>query len=93
KSVDAGGSACARYHFAYPGTPGLGHFLHTYVCDGNPLPSFQGEPERVEMSNDFDAFCDTLWNCLDAENKISLYCVSVNVKNGKSKDKLYNKNV
>ena len=92
KSVDEHGSACARYHFCYPGIPGLGHFLHTYVCDGNPLPSFQGEPERVEIDNDFDVFCDTLWNALDAENKISLYCVSVNVKNGKSRDKLYNKN-
>ena len=92
KSVDEMGSACARYHFAYPGIPGLGHFLHTYVCDGNPLPSFQGEPERVDMEEDFDAFCDKLWNALDAENKISLYCVSVNVKNGTSRDKLYNKN-
>ena len=93
KSVDEAGSACARYHFTYPGTPGLGHFLHTYVCDGNPLPSFQGEPERVEMEDDFEGFCDKLWNSLDAENKISLYVLGVNVKNGKSRDKLYNKNV
>lgn len=93
KSVDENGSACARYHFAYPGTPGLGHFLHTYVCDGNPLPSFQGEPERVIMEDDFDAFCDKLWNALDAENKISLYVLGVNVKNGQSRDKLFNKNL
>ena len=93
KSADEAGSACARYHFAYPGIPGLGHFLHTYVCDGNPLPTFQGEPERVVMEDDFDAWCDTLWSSLDANNKISLYVVSVNVKNGQSKDRLYNKNV
>lgn len=92
KSVDAEGSACARYHFAYPGVPGLGHCIHTYVCDGNPLPSYHGEPERVEMDNHFEQFCDKLWGALDGENKISLYCVSVNLKNGSSKDKLFNKN-
>ncbi|MBQ4425361.1 MAG: IMP cyclohydrolase [Lachnospiraceae bacterium] len=93
KSVDEEGSECARYLFTYPGKAGLGHFIHTYVGDGNPLPSFQGEPERVAMEDDFGAWCDTLWNALDGDNKISLYVVSVNVKTGQSKDRLYNKNV
>ena len=65
--------ACARFCWEYPGLPGLGHFLHTYVCDGNPIPTFQGEPERVAMSNDIDAFTAELWDNLNADNKISLF--------------------
>ena len=55
KSADAQGTACARYTFDYPSLPGVGHFLHTYRCDGNPIPSFEGEPERVAVGNDLDA--------------------------------------
>ena len=91
KSVDAEGSACERYHFEYPGTPGLGHLIHTYVCDGKPLPSFEGEPKRVTMENDIDVFAETLWNALDPDNKISLYVLYINVRNGRSQDKLFNK--
>ena len=57
----------------YPALPGLGHFLHTYVCDGNPIPTFQGEPERVAMTDDIDAFTAELWDNLNADNKISLF--------------------
>ena len=74
KSADAEGSACARYFYEYPGIPGVGHFLHTYICDGNPvIPTFCGEPERVAILDDMDAFTDLLWNNLNPDNKISLF--------------------
>ena len=73
KSADAEGSTCARQTFEYPALPGLGHFLHTYVCDGNPIPTFQGEPERVAIEGDIDAFTAQLWNSLNPDNKISLF--------------------
>ena len=92
KSVDAEGSACARYTFSYPARPGLGHFLHTYVCDGKPIPSFQGEPERVRLGNDLDAFTAELWESLDENNKISLYVRSVDLKSGVKEERLINKN-
>ena len=56
KSIDPEGSDCARYGFTYPAKAGLGHFIHTYVTDGNPIPTFQGEPERVAIQDDIDAF-------------------------------------
>ena len=73
KSVDAAGSDCVRYFFNYPAKPGVGHFIHTYVGDGNPLPSFQGEPERVAIGDDPRELAETIWNALDADNKISLF--------------------
>ena len=93
KAADAEGSACARYFYEYPAIAGLGHFLHTYVCDGNPvIPTFQGEPERVAMNNDIDAFTDEIWNALDAENKISLYVRYTNLETGAVDTRLINKN-
>ena len=91
KSLDAAGSACARYHFAYPALPGLGHFLHTYVRDGSPLPSFQGEPERVLLGSELDAFTASLWESLDADNRISLYVRSVALRSGEIEERLINK--
>ena len=73
KSADAEGSACTRQTFEYPALPGLGHFLHTYVCDGNPIPTFQGEPERVAIEGDIDTFTAQLWDNLNSDNKISLF--------------------
>lgn len=74
KSADPEGTGCARFTFEYPALPGLGHFLHTYVCDGNPvIPTFQGEPERVSIPADVDAFTQELWENLDENNKISLF--------------------
>lgn len=92
KSADAQGSACNRYTFSYASLAGLGHFIHTYVCDGNPIPTFQGEPERVAISNDIDEFTDKLWNALDADNKISLYVRFVELESGKVENRLINKN-
>ena len=92
KSADEVGSACNRYTFSYAPLNGLGHFIHTYVCDGNPIPTFQGEPERVQMENDIDAFTNKLWENLDKENKISLYVRYTDIKSGKVENRLINKN-
>ena len=92
KSADAAGTACNRYLFSYPALPGLGHFLHTYVCDGSPIPTFQGEPERMAIPDDIDLFAAQLWENLDESNKISLYVRSVNLETGAEESRLINKN-
>ena len=92
KSVDGQGSACARYTFSYPAVRGLGHFLHTYVTDGNPIPTFQGEPERISVPDDIDSFTRDLWENLDPDNKISLYVRYTAIGTGKTEERLINKN-
>ena len=92
KSADAEGSACCRYTFDYPALPGLGHFIHTYVTDGNPIPTFQGEPERVAVPDSIDEFTDSLWNALDENNKISLYVRYTDIGTGAYDERLINKN-
>ena len=92
KSGDAAGTFCNRYTFSYGACAGLGHFLHTYVCDGNPIPTFQGEPERVAMDDDIDAFTTDLWNALDAENRISLYVRYTDLETGEAQSRMVNKN-
>lgn len=92
KSADADGSACNRYTFSYAPLNGLGHFIHTYVCDGNPIPTFQGEPERVAIGDDIDEFTNSLWNALDADNKISLYVRYTDLATGEKEERLINKN-
>lgn len=92
KSADGKGSACNRYTFSYPALSGLGHFIHTYVCDGNPIPTFQGEPERVVIPNDIHAFTDSLWTALDEDNKISLYVKYIDLTTGEAEERLINKN-
>ena len=92
KSGDAQGTFCNRYTFSYGACAGLGHFLHTYVCDGNPIPTFQGEPERVAMDDDIDAFTTDLWNALDAENRISLYVRYTDLETGAVESRMVNKN-
>ena len=93
KSGDAEGSFCNRFGFHYTPKAGLGHFLHTYVCDGNPIPTFQGEPERVSIPDNIDAFTTEIWNALDENNKISLYVRYVDLATGKTENRLINKNV
>ncbi len=93
KSGDAEGSVCNRYTFDYEPIAGLGHFIHTYVCDGNPIPTFQGEPERVTIPDDIDEFYEDIWNNLDANNKISLYVRYIDLKTGETENRLINKNV
>ena len=92
KSIDAEGSECARFNFEYPAMPGLGHFIHTYVTDGNPIPTFQGEPERVLIPDDIDELTDTLWKNLNEDNKISLYVVYTDLATGATEERLINKN-
>ncbi len=92
KSADAVGSACNRYTYSFSPLNGLGHFIHTYVCDGNPIPTFQGEPERVSIPNDIDEFTSSLWANLNEDNKISLYVKYVDLESGKEENRLINKN-
>lgn len=92
KSIDEKGSDCCRYTFSYPSKAGLGHFIHTYVCDGNPIPTFQGEPERVKIPDSIDEFTDTLWSNLNADNKISLYVRYTDLTTGEFEQRLINKN-
>ena len=92
KSADPEGNGCARFFYEYPATAGLGHFLHTYVCDGNPvIPTFQGEPERVEIPQDMDAFVNTLWNNLNEDNKISLFVRYTDLATGEYRQKIINR--
>lgn len=93
KSLDEVGSDCARYTFDYPSKNGLGHFIHTYVTDGDPIPTFQGEPERVAIPNSIEEFANDIWNNLDQNNKISLYVRYVDLETNEYQEKLINKNV
>ena len=92
KSADAEGTACNRYTFSYPALAGLGHFLHTYVTDGSPIPTFQGEPERMAIPDSIDEFTEALWNNLDEANKISLYIRYIDLESGEAENRLINKN-
>lgn len=91
KSADVCGTACNRYFYEYSAIAGLGHFIHTYVCDGNPIPTFQGEPERVLIPSDIDEFTNTIWNSLNENNKISLYVEYRSLADGKCESRLINK--
>ncbi len=92
KAADPEGTACNRYFFSYPSLAGLGHFIHTYVCDGNPIPTFQGEPERVATENDIDVFTTKLWENLNEDNKISLYVRYTDLASGEIESRMINKN-
>jgi len=92
KSLDPEGSECSRYTFSYVGKPGLGHFIHTYVTDGNPIPTFFGEPERIETGDCIECFTKSLWNALDPENKISLWVRYTDLETGEYTEKIINKN-
>ena len=94
KAADPDGVNCARFFWEYPATAGLGHFLHTYVCDGNPvIPTFQGEPERVGIPADIDTFTDMLWNHLNESNKISLFVRYTDLASGKYAQRIINKHI
>ena len=92
KSIDGEGSECARYFFEYPSKCGLGHFIHTYVTDGNPIPTFQGEPERVVIPNDIDEFTESIWQSLNESNKISLCVRYIDLDSGSIEQRIVNKN-
>ncbi len=94
KSNNGNPDACNRYTFAYSNpVAGEGHFIHTYMGDGNPLPSFEGEPVLVDIPNDMNAFADTVWNSLDDDNKVSLFVRYINIEDGTYESKIINKNV
>lgn len=93
KSNNGNPDACNRYTFSYKNpVAGEGHFIHTYQCDGDPLPSFEGEPEWVAIGNDIDEFTDMLWNSLNEENKVSLFVRFIDIATGKYETKIVNKN-
>ena len=91
KSADAQGSACVRQTFEYPALPGVGHFLHTYVTDGNPIPTFHGEPELVAIDGDIDTFTTALWENLSEDNKISLFVRFTDLATGTFTQRIINK--
>ena len=92
KSADADGTACARFFYEYPAIAGLGHFLHTYVCDGAPvIPTFQGEPERVQMYDNMEEFTNMLWTHLNPDNKISLFVRYIDLQTGAYEQRIINK--
>lgn len=93
KSDDGDPSCCSRYTFAYDApAPGEGRFIHTYMHDGNPLPSFQGEPKKVEISGDIDSFTGLVWDSLNADNKVSLFVRYIDIATGQYETRIVNKN-
>ena len=93
KSNNGNPDACNRYTFAYENAiAGEGHFIHTYKCDGNPLPSFEGEPKLVAIPDDMDEFAELLWNSLNEDNKVSLFVRYIDIETGKYESKIINKN-
>ena len=93
KSNNGDPSSCNRYTFSYENPAnGEGHFIHTYRCDGNPLPSFEGEPKRVEITEDMEQFTDMLWSSLNEDNKVSLFVRYIDIATGAYESKIVNKN-
>ena len=92
KAADEAGTACLRQTFEYPGQAGLGHFLHTYQCDGSPIPSFEGEPTPVTIEGDIDAFTTSLWESLNQDNKVSLFVRYIDLATGQAQTRIVNKN-
>lgn len=93
KSNNGNPSACNRYTFAYENpVAGEGHFIHTYMQDGDPLPSFVGEPKLVAIPNNMDAFTDVLWKSLNEDNKVSLFVRYIDIVTGECETKIVNKN-
>ena len=93
KSCQGDPSSCLRYTFSYENPiAGEGRFIHTYMHDGDPLPSFQGEPKAVEISDDMEAFTQMLWNSLNEDNKVSLFVRYIRIADGTCTTKIINKN-
>ncbi len=93
KSNNGDPDCCNRYTFSYDNPKaGEGRFIHTYMGDGNPLPSFEGEPELVEIDGDIDSFTDMIWNSLNEDNKVSLFVRFINIEDGSYETRIVNKN-
>ena len=93
KSNNGNPESCCRYTFTYENpVNGEGHFIHTYMHDGNPLPSFEGEPKLISVPDDIEEFTSLLWNSLNEDNKVSLFVRYIDIKTGKYDTKIVNKN-
>lgn len=92
KSTGGDPAAAQRQFFSYDSMPGLGHFIHTYKCDGDPVPSYEGEPTPVNISGDIDTFANGLWENLNEDNKVSLFVRYIDLENGKAESRIINKN-
>lgn len=93
KSNNGNPESCNRYTYAYENAiAGEGRFIHTYQCDGNPLPSFEGEPKLVSIPNNMEEFTEMLWNSLNEENKVSLFVRYIDIETGTYETKIINKN-
>ncbi|MCM1135863.1 MAG: IMP cyclohydrolase [Clostridium sp.] len=93
KSNNGKPDSCSRYTYSYENpAAGEGRFIHTYMHDGNPLPSFEGEPKLVELSGSIDEFTQMLWDSLNEENKISLFVRYIDITTGKYETRIVNKN-
>lgn len=93
KSADGDPSACNRYFYRYATRAGIGHFIHTYECDGNPIPSFYGEPEVVSLPNTAEELASVIWSSLNEDNKVSLFVRSVSLIDSKVSEIIVNKNI
>ena len=93
KSADGNPDSCQRFTYAYEKPlAGEGHFIHTYMHDGSPLPSFEGEPKRVAIEGDIDRFTAAVWNSLNEDNKVSLFVRFINIADGAYETRIVNKN-
>ena len=93
KSNNGDPSQCLRFTYTYDNPKaGEGYFIHTYMQDGNPLPSFEGEPTRVNIAGDIDTFTNNVWNALNADNKVSLFTRYIEIATGKYETRIINKN-
>ena len=93
KSANGDPASCRRYTFSYNNPiAGQGHFIHTYMEDGNPLPSFEGEPKQIEIMDNIDEFTTMLWENLNEDNKVSLFVRYIDLENGKTDSRILNKN-
>lgn len=93
KSAEGDPAACYRFTFSYDcPLDGIGHFIHTYQGDGSPLPSFEGEPEKIRITGDIDAFTNKLWTNLNEDNKVSLFVRFIDLETSKADTRIINKN-
>ena len=92
KSTDGNPDQAQRFFFEYEPQAGLGHFIHTYKCDGNPIPSYEGEPTPVEIQGDIDQFTAALWENLNQDNKVSLFVRFIDLSTGNQDTRIVNKN-
>ena len=93
KSDEGDDSCCCRLFYSYDAPKaGEGRFISTYKHDGNPIPSFEGEPIKVSVDGEFDAFAESVWNSLNADNKVSLYACDIDIATGEKKQRIINKN-